>query len=614
MNKMIHSVYLWLIAHRLIFEKVFFPILLVLYPFVGVFKGINLTDTTYALGGFLYPERMQEMWKLSTYLHHQTGQLLMRLPFGDIFIGMNFYTTMFISLSAIGAYYLLQLYIPAWMIFIGEWIAISLCWCPQVILYNYLTYLFFTFGMLFLVRGMTTRGKSWPWLLFAGICLGLNVMVRFPNVMETSTILIVIAYGLMIQKPVAAVIKDVLFCICGFCIGFLLPFTAISIQYGETAYADMIVTLFDMSKTATDYSGAGMLASILQTYGNTLSKMAILLPCMVAGVVLFLIVPEKVLTLKRVLYVAGLALVAIYLFKRRVFTLNYWYYDSFFQIAMMFLIFSILFYAIDLIGLLNGSRPERLLSAISLFMILILPLGSNNYTYPVMNCLFFIAPVSLGVFRRVFRSTCGVWSDEVFQKKKASIGRYFQNEEDMRHRNRFFRQHFVWVSIVVMMMALLIVQGTLFHMTFSFRDGMTPDETAACPMDTKTEIPKLSGMKTTAYNAEQLNNLYRFITEKELQGKETILFGDIPGLSYIMDLPPAIFSTWPDLDSVLTDDFDEALMDLKSEPLIIIKGDGTNYRYSERKYNLLLFYMQSHLYQNIYDDGTYRIYLVTDSF
>ena len=45
---------------------------------------------------------------------------------------------------------------PAWLVFFGEMLAIGLCWCPSVILYNYLTYLLMGAGVLLLYRGICT--------------------------------------------------------------------------------------------------------------------------------------------------------------------------------------------------------------------------------------------------------------------------------------------------------------------------------------------------------------------------------------------------------------------------------------------------------------------------
>ena len=35
----------------------------------------------------------------------------------------------------------------------------------------------------------------------------------------------------------------------------------------------------------------------------------------------------------------------------------------------------------------------------------------------------------------------------------------------------------------------------------------------------------------------------------EYEGKKLVLYGNIPGLSYYLDKPSAVYTTWPDLDS-----------------------------------------------------------------
>ena len=65
----------------------------------------------------------------------------MHLPFGATFLGMNFYTALIQTVIAVTAYFVLRGRIPAPLVMLGEFLALGLCWCPSVILYNYLTYL-----------------------------------------------------------------------------------------------------------------------------------------------------------------------------------------------------------------------------------------------------------------------------------------------------------------------------------------------------------------------------------------------------------------------------------------------------------------------------------------
>ena len=126
-----------------------------------------------------------------------------------------------------------------------------------------------------------------------------------------------------------------------------------------------------------------------------------------------------------------------------------------------------------------------------------------------------------------------------------------------------------------------------------------------------TEIPKLAGMVTTAENATRLTGLYAFLEENGYRQNETILFGDIPGISYLFDLPPAVFTTWPDLESNLTEKFDEALTNLADPPLVIVRPEASDmYEHSERKYNLLLLYLERGGYETVYDADGFKVYAV----
>ena len=123
-------------------ELVIFPVLLFLYPFVAVDQGIDLSDVTYSLGNYQFFDAMDTNWKLSIFIPSLVGHLMTYLPGAGTMLGMKIYTTLLVSVMALIVYYAIKTIIPGWMVFIGEWIAISLSWCPYVILYNYMTYLF----------------------------------------------------------------------------------------------------------------------------------------------------------------------------------------------------------------------------------------------------------------------------------------------------------------------------------------------------------------------------------------------------------------------------------------------------------------------------------------
>lgn len=568
-----------------ILKKPIFPLILFLYPFIGVFQGVDISDTGYTLGQFIYPDKVDKVWKIATFLHHIVGSLMVRLPYGSCLAGINAYTTLIISGILLLCYFMLSKYIPPEIVFVGEFISASLCWCPRVILYNYLTYFFFTSGMLFLVCGLiktgseeqSVRRQGGLYLVFAGVNLGLNVMVRFPNIVETITIVIVFVYGIWEKKKISELIKEFFCCFLGFSIGFLIPLAFICARYGSFSYAEMIASLFSMTSSASDYTASGMLILILSSYAKALLNMLILIPCLLAGIVMFYLFKGKFELLKKLFYCAGLLLLIKYFFSRGILTANYYYYDCFFQIAMIFIIISLAVLVLDCAGIFKGKSSEKLLSLTAIFMILILPVGSNNYTYPLMNSLFFIAPVSLMTLNRALRMA---GTREIAFPVK---------------------------SMVFMLVLLLIIQSGIFHIRFSFKDG--DDGTIR---DTEVKgIEKLYGMKTTKKNAESLSSLYAALKDMNPEDEDVILFGNIPGISYVFDMKPAIFSSWPDLDSNAAERLEESLNELiikNEKPLVIIRGDGTGQTHSEKKYNTLLLFMDEMGYKEVYTDGEFRLY------
>ena len=85
-------------------ENFLFPVLLFLYPFIGVCQGLDLEDATYSLANFQYFGQMDGTWAVATFLSNVWGNLLMHLPFGGTLIGMNCYTVLVQSAMALMVY------------------------------------------------------------------------------------------------------------------------------------------------------------------------------------------------------------------------------------------------------------------------------------------------------------------------------------------------------------------------------------------------------------------------------------------------------------------------------------------------------------------------------
>ncbi len=574
--KTLRSYFLNLKKFQAPLEKYVFPVVLLLYPLIGLNLGLDITDTTYGLSNYEFLGSIDPMWALSTFLSNVFGRFIMNLPFAGTMVGMSFYCSLIISLTALLPYYILQKWMPGWMIFIGEFIAESLCWCPRVILYNYMTYLFFTLGTLLLLIGIFEWQRQDLFLALAGVCFGMSVMARFPNVVEAAMILVLWFYGFITHSRFLENLKKTLICIAGYIAGLLIPFIGIAGLYGPTAYFEMIGSLFGMTEKASDYTAGGMISSIVSAYSKTASDMIIMLPCIAAGIIMFMLLPEKYVPVKKLLYIAGLLVVVKFYFSRGVFTRNYHYYDSVFQAAMMFVIITMILCVIGSVGVLNGSKQEQTLAFAALLIVLITPLGSNNYTFPVINNLFVVAPISLWLLRRMMQ--------------RAGEAHY----------------NFAWQGMISMVITVLIIQGIIFHFSFAFMDAVDGSK-----RDAYCTIPKTAGMKTTSDNAQTLDELYAALKDEGLLQDKVLLFGGVPGLSYILDMEPAIDTVWPDLDSYATSKFDDQLMELGTSgdtPAVILGKDPAEYANIDEKYDILMDYIVNHDYNKVFENDRFLVF------
>ena len=555
-------------------ERYVFPVLLFLWPFVTLFQGVELTDTTYALANYQAMDYLDSTWTFATYFANCLGKHFLSLPGGGTMAGVKAYATLVISLTALVVYFGLRRFMPGWMLFVGEVLAVSAAWCPAVILYNNLTYLFMTAACLLLFLGISSVPERNIWFVLAGIVLGLNVFVRFSNLAEVALIVPVWFHAVITMQKSTKLLPRTASCVGGYVLGVLAGLLLLTVIGNVGDYLQMIPALFSMTSGAKDYTAAGMLWAILAAYLHS-ARFALLFVAAAAAGMLFFSLPavRKTGWAGRGLFLAGLLVLLRFLYGRGMYTLNYRDYWAMFEWGMLFLILCIVLFLIGMSTFLFGGAEERFLAALCLMVVLITPLGSNNYTFPALNNLYLPAPVALWLFRRL-----------AVRMGKREI-------------------HFAWKATVLCILLAFLVQAGLFHMQFAFRDGT--DGTAR----TQTvRIEKLKGMKTTPQNAESLNRLAD-AGVLSFCGRSTVAFGNIPGIHYLFNLNPALSTLWPDLDSYPVSKMEKDLAALTEEPLVILKNAEPAGEAGERKQALLSSYMEEHAYETIYEDADYRILL-----
>lgn len=533
-----------------VLENVIFPLILLLFPLLKMNQGVDLTDTGYSLGNYRFFGQVSGVWTLLTFLSNVVGFLFTKLPLGETMLGMKLYCSLLVSAAALLGYRFFKTKMPAYLAFLGELAAIGFCWCPTVILYNYLTYLLFLLGAILVFRGLA--GCRPACLAAAGVLLGINGLVRFPNnVLECTLILAVWYYGALKKKSFKQIAKETGLCVAGYLAALLALIGVICVIYGGNAFGNMITGVFGMAEDASDYTLGEMILAILDAYFHGFRWMLYMIICILPGIPFLVIKKEYFPGARKAVYCICIPVLFFILGRWGMFNFKYFQKEAALQWGAVFLLVA---FGVTLWMLSTKMLDDewRLIGCIALIVILITPLGSNNHIWPVLNNLFFIVPV---VFWMVYRF--------------ARWGRIYL---DTTGKVPLFPMKAMVSGILV----AFFVQAVGIGFCYVFLDGETGQERTY----KVTGNPVLKGMRTNEMNAETLEEISAFMTENksEYEGKKLILYGNIPGLAYYLDRAPAIYTTWADLNTSSLSQLKEELTDMSyskepegaKRPLVIL--------------------------------------------
>lgn len=576
----------------------FFVIVLAFYPLRHVGWGLDLWDTGYNYANFQYmgTDHMDPMWLFSTYLSNEVGHFLSGLPNAGTLWGMNLYTGLLVSFLALTGFFFCTrvLKIPVWVAFLGEFLAVSLCWCPTALLYNYLTYVLVLICLILLYHGLT---KEKTWCLFgAGLCLGLNVLVRFSNLPEAALILAVWAYDVIQWREEkraglrdkargfwARLGKHTLWCLLGYLAALGALFLLIHLRYGVGAYAEGIQRLFAMTDTATDYKPASMFLGMIRIYVENLYWVVRIAVIVTAGLFVFAAAgwledrlsgtgvtrgSVRVIRVGSRVFGVLTGIATFCWFYRSILmrlfatgavaedisgftSLLFYSYDSMLKPGILFLMLT-MFIALVRIFHPNCAKEEKLVSGMVLLVVLLTSIGSNNGIYPSLNNLFLAGPYTLWQCWNFIRN---VGERRIFKVRFCA---------------------FPAKCVLTAFLAMCFFQFSLFGAVFVFAEA-TGVQNADSYVD---NVPVLKGIRMSEDKARWMSELGRYVEDEGLEGKEVILYGRIPALSYYLQMPSA-FNPWSDLDSYSVEqmklELEETAAVMEREPgyrpVIIIERD-----------------------------------------
>ncbi len=524
--------------------------ILCLLPFLHVNIGIGIADQGYNLANFESFPHMNQMWMIATLVANLVGKFLTVLPFGHTMLGMNIYCTMLLSVVTAVMYFILRKDYCRFGVFAGLLIAVCFSWAPKVTLYQYLSYYLFCLGAVLLVQGLHKNKRG---LLFAaGVVLGINLFVRFPNALQAALIVVVFFHAVINKRKIKEMLTDTVMCIAGYLAVVFPAILIIELCFGKGAYMGMINSLFSMTDSATAYSPFSMFYAMYNSYATNLKWFAGFLLLAVVGVVIYGFLRKKTLKIAfyAVLGILFLCILRVYWYYG-VLNTDYMTYHSVYVWGVCLLFLGIVTLGLSLFSK-RITQEQKLYSVAALVIIFISPLGSNNALYSNFNNLYLVAPVLLGTLISLWKTGEHNNKDATKVKKKKIL-------------------QFSWkpyVAVGAMLSVVVMLQTFIFHGFFVFGDvGMDGSSKVSVG---NNEI--LAGMKTTETNAFMLEELTAYIRENFGEEEEYIVWGRSPLLFYALDLECAIGHTWPSLDSYPYEELQADLNALEMYPIVIYEA------------------------------------------
>jgi hypothetical protein len=368
------------------------------------------------------------------------------------------------------------------------------------------------------------------YLILAGICLGMNVLVRFPNAAEAALIVVVWFSCLIRKQEFKQYLQKTGWCLLGYILGLGIIFAQIGIQYGIGEYVNGIIRLLGMTSDASDYTLYAMIYSLIQAYLFSSKWVIIMAVCVLLGALGFMVFPGRFEKIKCVGYAICCAVLFRWFYGQGMFNVLYDGYGAIFNWGAVTLIIALLM-GLWLMVSPKVSEADKILAAIVIVVIGITPLGSNNQIYANINNMFLVVPFVYYVLCKMFVGA---------KEKMISI------------KNHSVKISLLPLIIMTSMCGLMLLwQSSCFGNVFVFRDSIPRDNNV-------TSIPVLSQMKTNAKNAQSLEALGIYAEQAELSDRDVLLFGDVPALSAYLKMP-FVMSPWPDLPSYSNNTFEVEL-------------------------------------------------------
>lgn len=470
-------------------------ILVLGFPFVFIWQGIDITDTGFFLYSYENFFKYADNPLISSWLTGYIGYLN-SITLG--FIGLLGYRLFFIPiiwLSSILVFSIIRDAFPSLnrnLILLSILIAYStIGWNVGIITYSNLSAAFLLSSGTLIYFGLT-RSQT-IYLCISGFLIGISIFIRFPNVLFYLMIIVIITYNLMCKSRYKIMYTQIGLFILGSALGIILIVYLIYKQGHWEIYLENILSLFQNSnEKGSIHSINRMILKYLKDYSAALISASFVIAGIVISSKLSKWVNRNVISL----IIGVIALIVLHVF---------WRY-----ILLGLFLLSIGF--IFLKSFKNDSK--KMILSLLIILLLILPsLGSNTGIGNTIHAYWLAVPFLFAQLSEM--------QDSTFFKYRIP-----------KHALKYYLK----------LSCVILGCFSLFQVTtFTYRDSQK-----RFAMRYPLEHPKLSSILTTKDRARVLNEVVTEIDKYINPGDTLFAYPVMPMLHYLTETYPFLGNPWPE--------------------------------------------------------------------
>jgi hypothetical protein len=480
-----------------------------------VWQGLAFTDMGFWLTGYqqlyTYPDAMgfQSVCWFSYFIGHWVG-----LALGGGVLAYKLGRVVVVTTSAIIVYRLLASQLGHSRM-LAAMVLLTVLFTKQGdnwVDYDNLTALFYLTGAALLFFGLVGNRKLL--VVLAGVVLGANLFVRFPNLLGISLVTAIWLQAWAFRWTLRDVLVWSAWFLAGFTLGAALVWVLIVLHGHKSIYFQGIQAIFGLAVDVdSHHSGSVLLKRFIR--GHLMAFFEALSIVVIGGWIAQWVSKQKIHLASVVILASALLLVYV------IYVRDQW---RFFVPGICYVVL------LSIVFLESRKHPPlALLAFIAGMLLLLAPLGSNN---GIKNSIYGMTLALPFTLIWLWRS-----SDLVFSLWFKVSGDGFESNAKFSTEVRGFR-----------VFTITIVLALLFQSLASAWRNTDSDSNNRLAMTHSIAHPLLAGIFTTAERAKVVSELLNAMSHFAKPGDEVLAYNAIPTVHFLTETHPWLGSAWPDFE------------------------------------------------------------------